>query len=208
MDMKVLNYPKRFFSFALLFFWLLSCGDSKTKVRNPDEKSEATRNYEKENRESKINKDSILKVHIHESSKSSNSDTALSYFLYQNHDNFNIEYEVQYQRFDLEYIEQVELIGSLYQFDSDLQSKMKNLDSIREKYIQYVREFVISEYEEYNGISGRDFDFLAQRKDSLAISLVSSLIENDLASDYEKNFGVQKIIEHFGDSTLYLELNK
>jgi len=153
-----------------------------------------------------VNNDSLLALIIQRTAKSQDKDTALAYFLYTNFDSFSPEYKIQYQRFDLEYEKQIKLIKGLYSYDPNLRSKLEKLNNVRNKYLEYAREKVWNEYRKFNAVSGRDFDFLAKRKDSTVLKIVTLLIANDSASKYEKRFGVEEIIKYYGDSTFYKKL--
>ncbi|MEQ9424183.1 MAG: hypothetical protein RJQ09_07195 [Cyclobacteriaceae bacterium] len=148
--------------------------------------------------------DSLLNA----ATKSHNSDTALAYFHYTNHDNYSIEHEIQFQRLDLEYDKQIELFESLFKQDTLFDEKLRNINLNLKRYIENARNEVTNDYLEFNALTGRTFRFLSKRKDSVVLSLVNDIIENDSASFYEKEFGVNEVITYFGDSSFYKKLER
>ena len=129
-------------------------------------------------------------------------DTALAYFLYETHGLYKpFEYQEEYQRFDLEYEEQISLFKSLFYEKEDLEDVIKNIELNRKRFIDTIRNQVYLDFKKYHGISGMSFDFMLNRNDSIVEPLLYKLLEDQDAPQSEKEYAKSILKKHFNDST-------
>lgn len=135
-------------------------------------------------------------------------DTALAYFLYRTYKVFEpAEYREEYHRLNLEYNKQIPLVSSIFEDEPDLSIALDSIRVKRDRIVEFSRERVLKDYEKYNGISGMDFEFLIDRRDSLVHPMIKQLMNNDNAPDEEKKYAARVMLERYQDST-YIELLK
>ena len=132
----------------------------------------------------------------------SNPDTALAYFLYYTNDEFlPKERQIEYQRLDLEYENQIALIKSIFSDKSDIEKALNNITTNRKRFIDFIRESVKNDYEKYHGVSGMSFDYLLERNDSIVKPLLYELIKDEDAPISEKKYAAKILSEKFNDKT-------
>jgi hypothetical protein len=127
-----------------------------------------------------------------------NPDTNLAVFLYENYGNNEyVGFYEQYQRWVLESKTIKPLIIELFKEDESLDSIMIILEAKKEKIILLTREIVEEIYDEYNGISGPDFEFLCEIRDNMALELIESIKDNPRASKDEKQYAIEMKLKYF-----------
>lgn len=123
-----------------------------------------------------------------------NPDTALCNFLYENADLPDWEdQKEEYIRLDIENEKVMSLFRNMYSQKSNYSILESQIEKNRKEFISYERSVVLNNYKEYNGISGMDFSFLLDRKDSLVTPILRDILINPNAPESEKEYA-QKIL--------------
>jgi hypothetical protein len=116
-------------------------------------------------------------------------DTALAAFLILNGSKFNYEDQYnEYIRWDLEKGKIEPIIKMIASDKCNQKLLFENLDKNSKIFVKMVRNEVLEDYKNNNGISGQSFDFLISRRDSIVIPLINQLLKNNNVSADEKEY--------------------
>jgi len=131
-----------------------------------------------------------------------NIDTLIAYFLFSNYDRFEPSYYKEYyQKYDIEYPKHLDLIKTIFKNEKSLSVVIDSIEHIRNEFIIYSRQKVISDLYKYHGISGMDFSFLLHRNDSVVLKISDYVMNNDSVSETEKEYYALSVARFFGDSS-------
>jgi len=203
----------KFYLFLALFFFLVGCKRSEKNiitVKTGEDSSVYTLNDNSIDSSIAVIQpiDTVIKKKPIDSLLSlnpdliSDPDTAIIIFLFQNHNDFRPDdyYEV-YIRLDLEFDVILTLFKSIFAMEEDFDMMEENIKKQRELFIKKARKDLITEYQEYHGLSGMTFDFLIRRNDSIVKPMLYRAVNDTLVSDSEKRYSADLIFDLYADST-------
>lgn len=164
-----------------LFLGVFSCASQGKDFNDKSTNSGSSTNSDKQNQMSFAR--GLLENY---NTSIGNPDTSLAVFLYRNWKNENWEGNIEeYSRWDLEHDKILRLIKSIFNNEPDYEDAIIKLKEKQELFIEYVRGRVQDDYAEYNAVSGMEFEFLVERKDSIIVPLLNKLIANSKAPQDE-----------------------
>jgi hypothetical protein len=181
----------------LFVLLLLSCNNNNNKSAITDKEKDSTQQVDTNHVTYKTPTDSLLaRINNKEYISMGDPDTALALFLYNNYLKFNFEDQAEeYIRWDLENKKIKPLIANLFLKDKTNDSLLPILERNRNLFVRQMRDKVIADYNQFDGVSGMYFDFLVKRNDSLVKPLLKRLLSNSKAPADEKEYATSVLKE-------------
>ncbi len=131
---------------------------------------------------------------------STQRDSVLVIKLLSEFENFNIEeHSWDYEIYDRRYKSIRPLLESLLSEKKDGELMLNSIDNNLLALLDYYRDGVIDDFEEYRVLTSEIFIFLRKRSDSVAYVLSKRAISDSLVSEKQRGFAYETLAEYYSD---------